>query len=337
MSAHRATEQMETLRAIARKTESLSFPQSSSRSQTTDHILMVAPLDFSQNMMTVVDNTYMKENKALTADQIREKAAAEFLGLYSAIAKAGINVHLFTQETEHNTPDACFPNNWFSTHSMPETGDQRTMLLYPMKAPNRRLERRADIIAHLRPHYDKLVDLSDHENAGRFFEGTGTLVIDRVNKVAYVLLSERAHLSVAQEWAKCLGYRLVAFHAYDQHGKAIYHTNVMMAVGTKVAVVCTECVTDPEERKQLLDALHATHSVIQITSNQVNHFCGNVIEVHSADGSSNMVMSSAAYNGFTEEQRARMLQHVDRIVHADISLIEELGGGSVRCTIAEIF
>jgi hypothetical protein len=245
--------------------------------QSTNHVLMVAPTAFGFNEQAAQDNSFMHSSEgAHEGSQLTRTVLQEYAGLYRALTEgAGVEVTLFQHHLRHGTPDAVFPNNWFSTHAPAEghrvtpsdaasssgaAAGEPTLVLYPMKCPNRAAERRPDILAALAAatgdRYTRVIDLSPHERDsphGRYFEGTGVLVLDRINGVAYVSLSERADKGLAEEWVDKLGYKeLVAFHSVDQRGKAVYHTNVMMAVGTDVAVVCAEAVADFKERKHLL-------------------------------------------------------------------------------------
>lgn len=171
-----------------------------------------------------------------------------------------------------------------------------------------------------------------------FLEGTGSLVLDRINRIAYVVLSERSDITLAQKWGRIMGYEIIAFHATDNQGRPVYHTNVIMSVGTTVSVICTECIENPEERKTVVERLKNTgHEIVDITRDQVNHFCGNVLELENWKGFPVLVMSTQAYKGFTEEQKQTLLKHEHELLHAEFSTIERVGGGGVRCAIAELF
>ena len=273
---------------------------------------------------------------------LQRQVLKEFSQLHRIISEqAGVQVHLFTHESYHDTPDACFPNNWFSTHTDLECGEC-TLVLYPMKVPNRRKERRPEFLKRMESfqRYTHVIDLTRQEKAVKptFLEGTGSLVLDRINKIGYVVISERSDLSLALKWGKIMQYEIVPFHATDSQGRAVYHTNVVMSVGTGVAVLCTECIEDPEERKKVVDRLHKTgHEIVDITRDQVNHFCGNVLELENWKGFPVMVMSTQAHNAFTPEQRQTMLKFEHELLHAEFSTIERVGGGGVRCAIAELF
>ena len=186
--------------------------------------------------------------------------------------------------------------------------------------------------------YPRVVDLTGEEAGGLYFEGTGVLVLDRINGVAYVALSERADAGLAEKWVQEMGYRdLVTFRSTDGHSGTVYHTNVMMAIGTDVAVVCLESVEDEGERRRLAEALGRTHAVVDITRGQMAALCGNVLELEDGRGLPVLAMSTQAYNAFTEDQRRVLRRHVAALHHAPIDTLEHIGGGGVRCTLAEIF
>lgn len=313
--------------------------------QSTNHVLACAPTAFEFNRSAAADNHFMTEADLAVVDQpsLRRRVLTEFAGLHAALIDrndgVGALVHLFTHEDWHNTPDACFPNNTFSTHTNLETGSACVLVLYPMKDETRRKERR--LVQRLLQfgRYTQVYDLTREEDSASpaFLEGTGSLVLDRVNRIAYVALSQRSDLGLARAWARVMDYTLVPFAAVDRAGRPIYHTNVMMSVGTGVAVVCGESIADEGERAHVMDILRATgHAVVDISQDQVEQFCGNVLELESFHGEQVMVMSTGAHDSFTQEQRDMMLDHTARLVHADISTIEKVGGGGVRCTIAEL-
>uniref|UniRef100_A0A383VAN1 Amidinotransferase n=1 Tax=Tetradesmus obliquus TaxID=3088 RepID=A0A383VAN1_TETOB len=313
--------------------------------QSTNSVLMVPPTAFGFNEQAAQDNSFMtaaeqpQKDSSLTAE-----VCSEFAELHRQLTDvAGVNVKLFQHHLRHGTPDAVFPNNWFSTHTAVEAAggvSRPTQVLYPMKCPNRAAERRPEIIQVLRQAgYERVLDMSGHEKRDKaYFEGTGVLVLDRVNGVAYVALSERADRKLAEAWVHSLGYKeLVAFSSSDGRGKPVYHTNVMMAIGTDVAVVCADSVTDPKERQHLLSKLSASHEVVQISSAQMDALCGNVLELQGGKGLPVMAMSSQAYHAFKPDQRAVLRRHVAELVHAPIDTLEKVGGGGVRCALAELF
>ena len=429
--------------------------------QSTNTVLMVSPTAFGFNAQAAEDNYFMHANPGpgvmedgykatkggFEEESLSSKALREFAGLHKALTDgAGVDVCLFEHSLNHGTPDAVFPNNWFSTHAAGEAGGgvkENTLVYYPLKCPNRQAERREDAMRLLEARLgvggkggQKIVDLSPAERGeapvlsgalagvagrrpanaggdsnssnGKFFEGTGVLVLDRVNGVAYVSVSERAHLELAHAWAdsvrelqkaapvfRCrrersgkrkeedeagkklnvffhlfffgrkkltscfptsplrsiapfplsslktldqIGYReVVHFRSSDAHGQPIYHTNVMMAVGSDVAVVCLESVRDAKERQRLKAALEKHHEVLDISIAQVEAMCGNVLELEDGRGLPVMAMSSRAHAAFGKEGRNKLLRHVSELVHAPIDTIERVGGGSVRCSLAELF
>lgn len=321
--------------------------------QSTNEVLMVAPTAFVFNDQAAQDNTFMNmavnsfDPPAGATDpqplSVTRQVLKEFAGLHHELTEvAGVKVNLFQHSLLHGTPDAVFPNNWFSTHPAGEASGglgEDTLVFYPMKCPNRQAERRDDIkdvLSHW--GYNRVVDMSPMEDEGRYFEGTGVLVIDRINGVAYVSLSERADRQVAQAWVEQLGYKdLVTFTSTDGQGGTVYHTNVMMAIGTDVAVVCLESVADEAERRNLAQKLGKTHTIVDITRQQMAALCGNVLELEDGRGLPVLAMSTQAYNAFTADQKKVLRRHVAALHHAPVDTLEHTGGGGVRCTLAELF
>eukprot|EP00823_Brevimastigomonas_motovehiculus_P000386 TRINITY_DN10475_c0_g1_i1.p1 TRINITY_DN10475_c0_g1~~TRINITY_DN10475_c0_g1_i1.p1 ORF type:complete len:343 (+),score=110.52 TRINITY_DN10475_c0_g1_i1:55-1083(+) len=305
--------------------------------QTTNKILMVAPSGFKLNRDAMADNKFMNDLKDATDEEVTKRAVAEHIAFRKALTDVGVKIELIETKDDKETPDAVFPNNWFTTHSAEET-KEKTLVLYPMKVANRRLERRPTIIEMLKKSVTKTLDITKAEEEGKALEGTGSMVLDRANKICYALLSPRTEESVIQNWAKELGYTLVLFKAQDKNKQPIYHTNVMMAIGTSLAVVCPESVPDEKERKALMDSLSAHRKVLTITLDQVAQFCGNVLEVQGDDKHKRvMLMSDKAFKAFTEEEKKLLQQHTDAIVHTNIDTIEFVGGGGARCMCAELF
>jgi len=313
--------------------------------QSTNHVFMVAPTAFQSNPDAAEDNYFMSSENIRDPQVLQRKVITEFEDLHSKLTDkvkgAGLSVHLFTHEEHHDTPDAVFPNNWFSTHTDLEVGEC-TLCLYPMRAPNRRKERRPDFIDRLHSfsRYTNVYDMTRQENAARpkFLEGTGSLVLDRVNRVAYAAISERTDLSLTNVWGRVMDYDIVPFISVDRARRPIYHTNVMMSVGTSVAVVCAESIPDARERANVLDTLRSTgHEVVEISMDQVDRFCGNILEVENYYGKPVLAMSTSAYKAFTPDQRAVLREHEEDLIHADISTLENIGGGGVRCSIGELF
>ncbi|EFN55864.1 hypothetical protein CHLNCDRAFT_145449 [Chlorella variabilis] len=322
--------------------------------QSTNEVLMVAPTAFVFNDQAAQDNTFMNsavnsfDPPGVAAGQppplsVTKRVLREFAGLHHELTEvAGVKVNLFQHSLSHGTPDAVFPNNWFSTHPAGEAAGgvkHDTLVFYPMKCPNRQAERREDIKEVLQHWgYGRTLDMSPFEAEGHYFEGTGVLVIDRINGVAYVALSERADRGLAERWVAQLGYNdLVTFTSSDAGGGTVYHTNVMMAIGTDVAVVCLESVEDEGERRNLQQKLGQTHTIVDITRQQMAALCGNVLELEDGRGLPVLAMSTQAYNAFTEDQKRVLRRHVAALHHAPIDTLEHIGGGGVRCTLAEIF
>lgn len=299
--------------------------------QTTSNIVMIRPAHFFSNPETRASNRFQKPGQDDAAAQ--ERARAEFDGYVAALRTAGVNVLVIDDEPQGNTPDAIFPNNWISTHP-----DGR-VFLYPMEAPNRRRERRDSVIARIRAEFavGELSDLSAFEAEGKFLEGTGSMVFDHVHRLAYVCLSSRSHPEVLAALLPRLGYQALVFDAVDRGGAAIYHTNVMMAVGRTLAVVCLEAI-QPASACQRVRGQLQRHGkqVINIDYRQMENFCGNVIELADAAGNAVFAMSSRAWQAFSPAQQAMFIAH-GTVAHAPLDTIEHLGGGGARCMVAENF
>ena len=302
-------------------------------SQLASAVLMIVPVRFQSNPHTAGSNKFQGRNPD-SPEQQQQDAAREFAGLAEALRSAGITVIRFDDTEEPHTPDAIFPNNWVSFHA------DGTVVLYPMEAPNRRTERRPDIIESLATDYGfhvrNVIDLSAHEDDGHYLEGTGSLVLDRVNRIAYACLSSRTHLDALGDFAQQLGYDVVAFDAVDENGDPIYHTNVLMNVGEELAVICAEAIPRAEQREAVLKSLADTgHRVVEITFAQMNAFAGNMLELRSAGGDRVVAMSQQARDSLDDAQLAAIKAGA-RIVSAPIDHIESSAGGSVRCMLAEI-
>jgi hypothetical protein len=302
--------------------------------QSARAVMMIRPLRFISNPQTAQTNRFQNIAAAPTADVAQARALREFEGLERALEDAGIDVVVFDDTPEPHTPDSIFPNNWVSFHA------DGTAVLYPMHAENRRPERRADIIeSGLRARgYDvrEVIDLSPYERDGRFLEGTGSLILDRVNRIAYACLSPRSEATLVAEFGRRLGYAIQTFEAVGSDGHAVYHTNVIMSVGAAVAVFCADMVTDRTRADAVVRSLRDTgHEVVLIDREQVNRFAGNVLELESAGGGRILAMSAQAEAAFTPAQR-RVIERHARIVSAPIENIELCAGGSVRCMLAEL-
>ncbi len=302
-------------------------------SQLTSRVLMIRPARFESNPLTAASNRFQGKTGASPADQ-QAAALREFDGLVEALQAAGIDVVVVEDTPEPHTPDSIFPNNWISMHA-----DGR-VVLYPMEAENRRTERRNDIIEHLHDaiglQVTEVIDLTAHENEGHYLEGTGSMVLDRANRIAYACLSSRTHFDALGDFAQRMGYEVVAFDAVDSEGVPIYHTNVLMNIGEELAVICDEAIPRQEQREAVLARLRDTgHDVIRLSYEQLNAFAGNMLELRGADGERVTAMSEQAYQSLSEEQRARFEAN-GRIVSASIDNIEQSAGGSVRCMLAEV-
>ena len=301
--------------------------------QAAAAVLMVRPASFGFNPETRASNRFQREDGALGATA-QVSALREFDGVVAALREAGVTVVTVDDEAAPCCPDAVFPNNWVSLHA------DGTVVLYPMLARSRRAERRYEHLYALeratQRRVGRVVDLTHHELAGRFLEGTGSVVFDHGTRVAYAALSPRTHREPLGELCAELGYRARAFRAADPEGVAIYHTNVMLAIGSGFAVIATEAVDRSQRDDVLRELRHAGRAVIEIDGRQMASFAGNVLELRAADGARVLAMSAAAAQAFGPSLDA-LRPHVDRVVTAPIPTIETLGGGSVRCMLAEVF
>ncbi|MCQ6959390.1 citrulline utilization hydrolase CtlX [Mucilaginibacter aquariorum] len=298
--------------------------------QSTSNILMIRPVAFGFNAQTAESNAF--QNRDDDQQAVQQKAQQEFDGFVKVLRDNGVNVTVVDDTAEPHTPDSIFPNNWVSFH---DNGD---IFLYPMQAENRRLERREDIIRQLEDSFkaNHVIDLSRFEAKNQYLEGTGSMVLDRGNKIAYACLSPRTNAEVLKAFCDYTGYKAVTFDAFDQNGQAIYHTNVLMAIGSKFAVICLDSIANISEKEHVITSLKSTHKeTIDITFDQMNHFAGNMLEVKNTDGETLVVMSQAAYVSLTADQKTT-LEKYGKLVYADINTIETNGGGSARCMMAEV-
>ena len=300
---------------------------------------MVRPSRFAFNEETAGNNAFQQktENEA-AAERISKQAVQEFDDYRALLESEGISVTALTDTPEPFTPDSIFPNNCFSTHLEEVDGrPERTLVLYPMYAENRRKERTKLMKVLGEMPFDRIIDLTGSEADGRFLEGTGALVLDREHHTAYACLSPRADADLLKEWGRLLGYKIFAFHAADEAGMAVYHTNVVMHVGTRFAVVCLESVQDAAERAALVAQLKADgKEIVEISMAQMHRFAGNMLEVRGADGGKRLVMSATAKAALTPAQIA-LLESDVKIVSPVLTAIETAGGGSARCMIAELY
>jgi len=304
--------------------------------QITDTILMIRPVAFRMNEQTAVNNYYQKVMDSLLPVTVNAKAQQEFDAFADKLKAVGVNVVVVNDTVDPDTPDSIFPNNWVSFH---ENGD---VALYPMFAENRRAERREDVLDILEEKgfaIENIMDYTEAEDDGIFLEGTGSIVLDRVNRKAYCALSPRADEELFIEFCEDFEYSPIIFEAYqtvDGERKHIYHTNVMMCVGTTFAVICSDCIDDKKERKAVLASLREDgKELILLTEKQLNHFAGNMLQVQGKD-KSYLVMSEAAKSVLTADQIQKLEKHVE-ILSANLDTIEACGGGSARCMMAEVF
>lgn len=303
--------------------------------QITNTVLMIRPVRFRMNEQTAVNN-YFQEKIDTENQQINYQAQQEFDTFVQKLRLVGVKVIVVDDIYEQNTPDSVFPNNWISFH---QNGN---VALYPMFAENRRRERREDILDKIEAEgflIENVYDYTSAEEENIFLEGTGVMVLDRVNRKAYCALSPRADEDLFIEFCEDFEYTPIIFHAYQQVGDKqalIYHTNVMMAVGDTFAVICADSITDKKERKNVLAHLKDDKKdIIYITTQQMEHFAGNMLQVQ-GDNSTYLVMSDAAYQSLTPAQINQLEQHT-KILHTNLTTIETCGGGSARCMLAEVF
>ena len=303
--------------------------------QITDTIMMVRPSAFRLNDETAVNN-YFQQAGSLSSNEAQERALSEFDNFVGTLRSAGIQVLVFQDKAENGTPDSIFPNNWNSFH------DDGRIYLYPMFAPNRRKERRQDILDALIDKYrvSKVDSFIDWESKGKFLEGTGSLILDRPNKIAYAAIGDRTHLAVLEDFSTRTGYEVVSFTSNQSvHGerKPIYHTNVMMCVGENFVVICLDSIDDRSEREIVVQKLQSSgKEVIDITEEQKDKFAGNMLQVQNSSGDRFVVMSQQAYQCLSSEQIESLSKH-GQLLYSPINTIEQLGGGGVRCMMAEIF
>ena len=298
----------------------------------SSHILMVYPKNFRSNVLTIDDNTFQNSSSNLSNNEIKNKAVAEFELLNNKIQSQGIKVTVFKDSRNVDTPDAVFPNNWISFHK------DNKAITYPMFAENRRLERTPLVIECLN-NYGKNIsinyDYSNFENDNLFLEGTGSLVLDRLNKIAYCSLSQRSNEELVNRFCIDMGYSPVVFKSYHQN-KPIYHTNVLLSICNKFSVVCLESIIDKKERLSVRDSLISSGlEIIDIDINQMSSFGANCIQLNGNKGPV-LVMSSKAYNSFANNQ-LDIIQKNTQIIHSSLENIENNSGGSARCMIAEVF
>ncbi len=295
---------------------------------------MVRPIRFGSNLETSASNTFQVDPGERDSEEIQRRAIAEFDALVEVLRGADVEVCVIQDTAEPHTPDSIFPNNWVSFHGC------GTIVTYPLLTPNRRDEIRADLIQQVEQSvgrkWSETIDLTGLVERGAFLEGTGSMVLDRVHRIAYACLSARTTAGGLAEFAERMNYELIVFRALDRGGSAIYHTNVVMGIGADFAVVCLESIEDETERSAVASRLEETgHELIEITRDQLHDFAGNCLALNSRGGESLVVFSRRALDSLSESQRARLLSHA-RLLSSPLDTIESVGGGSARCMLAEL-
>lgn len=302
--------------------------------QTASTVLMVEPIAFGYNAQTAENNYFQVEQK--DAD-IQTNALEEFNNFANKLKSKGINVISVKDTLEPHSPDSIFPNNWVSFHN------DGKVVLYPMFAPNRRVERRADILEILKDNgfeITEIDDLSHFEDQEKFLEGTGSMIFDHDHKIAYGSVSLRLDEELFRQFCTKFGFRPVVFHSYQNAGDQrlpIYHTNVMMCVADKFVVICLDCIDDELEREKVQEVIKSTQKeIIEISEDQMQQFAGNMLQVQNEAGEKFLVMSESAYRSLTAQQISAIEKYCE-IIYSDLNTIETNGGGSARCMLAEVF
>lgn len=300
--------------------------------QTTDTVLMIEPVAFGYNEQTAVNNYFQVQQEG----NVQEKALREFNSFVEKLRSKGITVITIKDTISPKTPDSIFPNNWVSFHR------DGKVVLYPMFAENRRLERRDDIINQIKEQFEvtEVIDYSGAEKDNLFLEGTGSMIFDHDNKIAYGSVSLRLDEDLFRKFCAEFGFRPVVFHSYQTAGEErlpIYHTNVMMCVADKFVVICLDCIDDELEREKVIETIkNSGKELIEISEEQMHNFAGNMLQVHNNLGEKFLVMSQSAYRSLKPEQVAAIEKYCE-IIYSDLETIETNGGGSARCMLAEVF
>ncbi len=297
--------------------------------QCCEHLLLIRPVNFGFNAETAVNNSFQVNSTG----NVQQKALIEFDGLVSLLAENKVSLTVIADTEIPHTPDSIFPNNWISFH------EDGTVIIYPMFAANRRLEKKPHILDKLKEifHITAVKDLSRYETKNLFLEGTGSMVLDRENRIAYASLSPRTDKHILDEFCSMAGYTPCSFTSMDNSGNPIYHTNVMMCVAANFAVICLEAIRDEQERLMVSGSLTGSgKEIIGISLQQMNAFAGNMLQVRNSEGELLLVMSSQAFGSLNKTQVSK-LEKFSRIIHTPLDTIESCGGGSARCMMAEIF
>ncbi|QIY84638.1 amidinotransferase [Chryseobacterium sp. NEB161] len=300
--------------------------------QTTDTVLMIEPVAFGYNEQTAVNNYFQVQQEG----NVQEKALREFNSFVEKLRSKGITVITIKDTISPKTPDSIFPNNWVSFHR------DGKVVLYPMFAENRRLERRQDILDQIKSQFkvEEIIDLSASERDNHFLEGTGSMIFDHDNKIAYGSVSLRLDEDLFRKFCAEFGFRPMVFHSYQTAGEErlpIYHTNVMMCVADKFVVICLDCIDDELEREKVIETIkNSGKELIEISEEQMQNFAGNMLQVHNNLGEKFLIMSQSAYRSLKPEQVAAIEKYCE-IIYSDLETIETNGGGSARCMLAEVF
>lgn len=300
-------------------------------SQAPHRVLMVRPQAFGFNAQTASTNAFQQSPEQ--AQSVHQQALKEFDAMVDLLRSNDIEVMVIDDTLHPPKPDSIFPNNWISFHH------DGTVVLYPMMAENRRAERQIPVLETLQKHYTvtEVIDLTHFELEGKFLEGTGSIVFDYTNKIAYAARSPRTDEHVLQELCSRLGFRPLIFNAVDESGQPIYHTNVVMTVGSGCAILCLDAIQDDADQEKLLHSFERTqHQVIAISYAQMRMFAGNMLEVNTQTGEPVVLLSRKAYESLLPGQLDALSKHAEP-VPISIPVIEQVGGGSVRCMVAGVF
>lgn len=298
--------------------------------QHSSQLLMIQPVQFEYNVETAINNSFQVITEKIDTQQ---HALKEFNNLVSILRAHEMEVLVIEDTKDPHTPDSIFPNNWISFH------EDGTLCLYPMFARNRRLERKQIVLDQINQQFEvqQIIDFTKYEQENKFLEGTGSMVLDRENKIVYACISTRTNLDVLQIFCEKLNYQLVYFEALDNQLLPIYHTNVMMCVADDYVIICLDSIKDDHQKNHVIKSITDTNkTIITITEQQLNQFAGNMLQVHNTTGERYLVMSTKAYQSLSADQ-IKTISAINKIIHADISTIEMNGGGSARCMIAEVF
>ena len=295
--------------------------------QSTNHILLIRPVEFFSNDQTALTNHYQQSSQEKDKNKILQEALIEFDNFKQMLKNN--QILLTTLEGRKGCPDNIYPN-WALTF------EDKTMNLFSMMAENRRLEKSEHHISLLNKTYRTTIDFSNFEKDSIFLEGTSSMVLDRINKIAYMGVSARSNEELALQWANLNGFELVTFETESHNGEAIYHTDLVMYIGTNLAVVSIDSVKKDYQSK-VIKRLSKSHELMEISRDQVQEFCGNCIEIKDIDNKPKLLMSSAAYEAHSVRQKQTLLKYYSDIIHSDLNCIEKYGGGSARCMVMELF